>query len=107
VLFLLSPAVLNFAIEMSKKEIELKKDLTKLFTLLIFCLFIVPFFQLFGILFQYRISLIYKYLWVMLFALSHLTNTFFFAKYNDTPELSYVESVVVIVLMILNPYNFI
>jgi hypothetical protein len=78
-----------------------------LFTELIFCLFIVPFFQLFGILFQYRISLIYKYLWVMLFAISHLTNTFFIASYYDTNELSEGKSVIFIVLMMLNPYCFV
>jgi hypothetical protein len=82
------------------------KDLVIIFTILIFCLFIVPLYQLFGILFHYRISLIYKYLWVVLFTASHLTNTFFVGSYYKNGGLSQGESVILIVLMMLNPYTF-
>jgi hypothetical protein len=82
-------------------------DLIIIFTILIFCLFIVPFFQLVGILFHYRISLIYKYLWVVLFTVSHLTNTFFVGSFFKHGELSQVESVILIALMMLNPYTFV
>jgi hypothetical protein len=42
----------------------------------------------------------------MLFALSHLTNTFFFASYYDTTKFSEGKSVLFIILMMLNPYSF-
>jgi hypothetical protein len=92
--------------KMNSKYKDLEKDLIMLFTELIFCMFIVPFFQLFGILFQYRISLIYKYLWVMLFAISHLSNTFFYASFFETTKFSEEKSVLFIILMMLNPYSF-
>jgi len=102
----MSHALINVTMKMILEKKNSEKDLIMLFTELIFCLFIVPFFQLFGILFQYRISLIYKYLWVMLFAISHLSNTFFYASLFEITEFSYGKSVLFIILMMLNPYSF-